>query len=137
MAEGILRSKIKENNLSWQVGSAGTASYHSGDAPDLRAQKELIKHAIDISKQRARKFTAYFFEEYDLIFAMDSMNYSDVIRQANSEDEKKKVSLIMNLTEPGKNTSVPDPYYDDALYPVVYKMLDSACNELIRKYMKE
>jgi protein-tyrosine-phosphatase len=34
MAEGILRKKIKDRNLSIEVDSAGTANYHVGQCPD-------------------------------------------------------------------------------------------------------
>ena len=39
----------------------------------------------------------------------------------------------MNMAEPGKNKAVPDPYYDDNLYEVVYQMIDEACEEIVRE----
>lgn len=134
MAEGIMRNKIEQHKLQWHVSSAGTAAYHAGEEPDRRAQVELKKYKIDISQQRAKKFNAYMFDEYDVIYAMDSSNYTDILHLAETEDEKNKVSMIMNLVEPGRNTSVPDPYYDDALYATVYNMLDAACDKILKKY---
>lgn len=134
MAEGIMRNKIEKHNLPWNVASAGTAAYHTGEPPDMRAQQELKKHNINIAHQRARKFTAHMFDEYDVIYTMDASNYRDVQRLANTENEKNKVHMIMNMVEPGLNKQVPDPYYDDALYKVVYAMLDAACESILEKY---
>ncbi|MFN0274104.1 MAG: low molecular weight protein-tyrosine-phosphatase [Chitinophagales bacterium] len=137
MAEGIMRSKIEKHKLPWNVASAGTAAYHSGEPPDHRAQKELKKYYIDISQQRARKFSAYMFEEYDIIFTMDASNYTDVLHLAKTEEEKSKIHLIMNLVEPGRNKSVPDPYFDDDLYSTVFEMLNEACDAVVKKYTTE
>jgi protein-tyrosine phosphatase len=134
MAEGIMRRKIEQNKLPWNVASAGTSAYHAGEAPDRRAQQELKKYNINISHQRAKKFTAYMFAEYDVIFTMDAGNYTDVIQLAQTENEKNKVHMIMNELDPGKNKSVPDPYYDDDLYVVVYEMLDEACEAIVQKH---
>lgn len=134
LAEGILRHKIKEAGLDWEVESAGTGSWHIGEAPDPRSQKIAQMHRIDISNQRAQKFSPYHFAEYDLIYTMDSSNYQDVISLAIKAEEKQKVDLIMNIAYPGMNQNIPDPYYDDALYEKVFQMLDIACEKIIQKY---
>ena len=133
LAEGILRHKAKQNGLPWHVESAGTGAWHVGQAPDPRSQKVAKLHGIDISHQRAQQFSPYHLETFDRIFAMDSSNYQDIIRHAKNDDEKNKVALIMNMAEPGKNKAVPDPYYDDNLYEVVYQMIDEACEEIVRE----
>ncbi|MBK7566257.1 MAG: low molecular weight phosphotyrosine protein phosphatase [Bacteroidetes bacterium] len=135
LAEGILRHKIKEAELDWEVQSAGTGSWHIGEAPDPRSQKIAKINGIDISKQKAQKFTQKLFSEFDRIYTMDSSNYRDVVNMAINEEDKNKVELIMNLVEPGKNKAVPDPYYDDDLYATVYEMLDKACEEIMKELM--
>ncbi|RME07480.1 MAG: low molecular weight phosphotyrosine protein phosphatase, partial [Bacteroidetes bacterium] len=37
LAEGILRKKIEERGLDWEVDSAGTGSWHIGEKPDPRS----------------------------------------------------------------------------------------------------
>ncbi len=49
MAEGVLKKKAKEHGLKIEVDSAGTSSYHIGEAPDTRMQKKALEHGIDIS----------------------------------------------------------------------------------------
>ncbi len=134
LAEGIMRNKIRLYALDWEVASAGTGSWHVGEAPDPRSQKIAKIHGIDISNQRAQKFSHYHFAEFDLIYTMDSSNYQDVISQAIHEEEKQKVELIMNIAYPGMNQNIPDPYYDDNLYEKVFQMLDTACDKIIQKY---
>ena len=48
LAEGIMRDKIKRNNLKIWVDSAGTSSQHIGEAPDRRMQKTAMLKVIDI-----------------------------------------------------------------------------------------
>lgn len=133
LAEGVLRHKAQQKGLNWHIESAGTGAWHVGQAPDPRSQKVALLHGIDISKQKAQQFSPYHLETFDKIYAMDSSNYQDIIRHAKNEIEKNKVELLMNNSEPGKNKAVPDPYYDDNLYEVVYQMIDEACEEIVRK----
>ena len=56
MAEGILKEKIKQTSINISVDSAGTSSYHIGEAPDKRMQQKGIEYGIDISNQRGRQF---------------------------------------------------------------------------------
>lgn len=133
LAEGVLRHKAQQKGLNWHIESAGTGAWHVGQAPDPRSQKVALLHGIDISKQKAQQFSPYHLETFDKIYAMDSSNYQDIIRHAKNELEKNKVELLMNNSEPGKNKAVPDPYYDDNLYEVVYQMIDEACEEIVRK----
>jgi len=135
LAEGIMRHKINQHGLNWEVRSAGTGSWHIGEAPDPRSQRIAKKHGIDISQQRAQKFSPYHFAEFDRIYTMDSSNFTDVMAQTENETERNKVEMIMNMVEPGRNKNIPDPYYDDALYEVVFGMLDTACEAIIQKYM--
>ena len=138
LAEGILRHKIEQAGLDWHVESAGTGSWHVGEAPDPRSQKIAALNGIDISRQKAQKFIPEHFSKFDVIYTMDSSNYRDVVNQATNESDKNKVELIMNVVIPGKNQAVPDPYYDDELYEVVYEMLDMACEGVVRSEgMKE
>ena len=105
MAEGLVRQTFKDKNIEAVLDSAGTIAFHSGEAPDHRAQAELRKHGIDISKLQARQFKASDLEEFDLIYAMDENNYYDILAQT-PEHLKHKVDLFMNLSQPGKNISV-------------------------------
>jgi protein-tyrosine phosphatase len=134
LAEGILRQKIEERGLPWEVDSAGTGSWHIGEAPDPRSIEIARKYGIDISGQRARQVRPRDLEYYDLILAMDSSNYRDVLRLASSNTNKEKVELIMNILQPDTNRPVPDPYWDDDGFEQVFRMLNEACEGVVEKW---
>ena len=129
LAEGILRSKV--NTLTVEVDSAGTGGWHAGEQPDPRSMDVAKKNGLDISYQRARKFTARDFEVFDYIFVMDTSNRQNVLNLAQSEEHISKVHLIMDELFPGENMDVPDPYYGGLNgFDQVFDMLDEACDSI-------
>lgn len=127
LAEGILKSKL--NPDFYIVDSAGTSAYHIGEVPDHRSIAIAKKNGIDISNQRARKFIANDFNEFDLIYAMDIENYYNICSLSTNKSNLLKVKLILNEINPLKDLSVPDPYYgEDYGFENVYEMLDKACS---------
>jgi protein-tyrosine phosphatase len=134
MAEGILRHKLRGMNLSVYTDSAGTSGFHIGQTPDSRAVDCLKEYGIDISDLRSRQFNKSDFAKYDLIYVMDRSNYNDVIEMARTPEDESKVAMIMNETNPETPIDVPDPWYgDEAGFHDVYRMLDGACDVIVRK----
>ena len=131
LAEGILQHKVGDKHL---VDSAGTGDWHVGEQPDRRSIATAKKYGVDISDQRAMHFNPVFFDEFDLVFAMDKQNFIDLQKLARNEEEKAKVKLILQ-DGIGEATNVPDPYYDnDDAFDHVYQLLDKATDGLIQKY---
>jgi protein-tyrosine phosphatase len=130
LAEGILAHKTQHLNI--EVDSAGTAGYHIGKLPDERSIEIAEKYNIDLTKQRARQFSRADFDDFDIIYAMDTNNYAHLISLADNKTERNKVRLILNEVNPEKFESVPDPYYggDDG-FQNIYNILDDACNKII------
>ncbi len=145
IAEGVMRHKIKQHGLNWTVESAGTESYHIGEQPYHFSQKICQAHGIDISSQRAKKFTADAFEEYDKIYAMAGDVYNAIERIGGGKADMHKVDYFLNelLTDSvhGKGlkpgSSVPDPYYgNEDGYTIVYEMIDKTCDAIVARYKK-
>ena len=134
LAEGIMRTKVHEQGLDWQIDSAGTGSWHVGNPPDPRSRSVAQQYGIDISGQRARQFKAGDLDEFDLVFAMDASNYQNILKHATDSRQEAKVHLIMNMADPGRNQGVPDPYWDDDGFEQVYQMLNRACESIIATY---
>lgn len=132
LAEGILKHKVEQHGLDWHVDSAGTGNWHVGELPDHRSIATARQYDIDITYQRARQFRVADFEHFDRIFVMDTQNYRDVLRLAQNDAQREKVKLILDLTHPGENRSVPDPYWDDDGFEHVFQLLDAACGKLIQ-----
>ena len=130
LAEGILTHKTKHLNVS--VNSAGTAAYHIGESPDKRSIEIASKYNIDLSSQRARQFSRQDFEDFDIIYAMDTSNYAHLISLSETKEEQEKIRLILNEITPLACESVPDPYYGiDNGFQLVYDMLDQACDKIV------
>ncbi|MGB1307654.1 MAG: low molecular weight protein-tyrosine-phosphatase [Oceanihabitans sp.] len=132
LAEGILRSKLSSKNFT--IDSAGTGNYHVGDLPDKRSIKIGNKYGIDITNQRGRQFKVSDFDAFDIIYAMDSSNYTNIIKLARNQEDVAKVKQILNEVYPNKNFDVPDPYTGGILgFENVFKMLDEACEIIATK----
>lgn len=134
MAQGILEKKAAEHQLAISVDSAATSDYHIGDAPDVRSVKKSLEYNIDISNYRGRQISKEDFHDFDLIFAMDTSNYENIVALTANEEERAKVELILNLNHPNSNMSVPDPYFggEDG-FENVYRLLDAACDKLVEE----
>ncbi len=134
IAEGILQKYIDDKNLDWETDSAGTSGWHNGEQPDSRSIDVSRKNGIDISGQRSRKFVKADFSHFDLILAMDTSNYKNILTMAESDEDKSKVKLILNYSFPGENRAVPDPYYDGG-FDHVYDLLRIACEDLLAEHL--
>lgn len=135
LAEGILQEKVKKAGLDWVVDSAGTNHYHTGDAPHPLSQKIALINGIDISQQRARRFTSEDLTQFDKIYALAGDVLNDIQRITGNKFDSAKVDLLLNEQYPGKNLDLPDPYYGgEPDFHEVYELLDEACDQLILKY---
>jgi len=131
LAEGILKSRVDSNKIL--VDSAGTAGYHLGNMPDIRSIAVAQKYGIDIHQQKCRKFTSKDFNAFDIIYAMDNSNYSNIIALAKDKEEISKVKLLLSETNI-ETKEVPDPYYDkDEGFEIVFRLIDKACEAIAKK----
>ena len=126
IAEGIMR---KLGGKKVEVDSAGTAGYHIGSYPDTRMISTGFEHGIDISNLRARQFQSDDFDSFDLIFAMDSSNYRNIISLAKDDNDKKKVKMML------ENSNIPDPFYgNDEGFEHVYQLIYEACQKFLDNF---
>ncbi|MBX2906221.1 MAG: low molecular weight phosphotyrosine protein phosphatase [Taibaiella sp.] len=135
IAEGVMQHKANAAGLDWIIDSAGTNSYHTGEAPHRHSQAICKANGIDISDQRARKFVASDFESYDKIYAMAGDVYLEINRIGGGHADMRKVDYFLNELEPGANASVPDPWYgNEDGYEPVYDMINATCEKILSKY---
>lgn len=132
LAQGILESKVSTKEIF--VDSAGTSGYHQGNLPDPRSISIASMYSLDITNQRSRKFVVSDFDQFDLIYAMDESNYTNIIDLARDEKDIAKVKLILDELLGSDLKNVPDPYYGgDHGFENVYKMLEEACDVIASK----
>ena len=137
LAEGILREKARAAGLDWEIDSAGTNGYHTGEAPHPLSQKVARLNGIDIGSQRARRFTAADFQHFDKIYAMAVDVIDDMRRIAGRQFDAAKVELLMNEVHPGRDEDVPDPWYGpEPGYHEVFSMLDRAADQIVAKFQE-
>lgn len=131
MAQGILEAELESrgaNHIS--VDSAGTGSWHVGDAPDSRAIATARSAGVDISGQLARQISLDDFSNFDLILAMDAQNHRDLsAMMPQNANAKLAMCLDYSTIDPGGN--VPDPYYGgDNGFTKVLALLQESCAKI-------
>ncbi|MDZ7600407.1 MAG: low molecular weight protein-tyrosine-phosphatase [Hoeflea sp.] len=131
LAEGIFRAVLSEAGLGGRVAidSAGTGSWHQGDAPDPRSVETAARHGIDISAQRARQLAPEDFDRFDLIFAMDRSNEA-TLKARSPSSRHGRIFLFLDYTL-GHRADVPDPYYGGTDgFEDVFQLLREGCTVL-------
>lgn len=121
MAEVVLTEKIRRASLATRatVVSAGTGDWHVGNPMDRRAAAALTANGYDASNHRATQFDSAWFEECDLILAMDESNLSDLASLgAASVTERLRMFRDFDpcvhdasASASAGDRDVPDPYY--------------------------
>lgn len=129
-AEGALRFVAeREGRLDdFIIDSAGTGSWHIGDAPDLRSQAACRKRGFDIASHRARQVTREDFNRFDWILACDRDNYA-ALSDLMPEGCRAKLEFLLRFGEvKDAPIAVPDPYYGraDGFEYVVQLCLEAA-----------
>ena len=136
-AEAVCRSIVAKQGLedTIHVDSAGTGSWHIGEAPDSRTQDTALSRGIDMSWQRARQVTSDDFFDFDYLLAMDRQNLS-ALRRLQPDDHSAVVELYMNYSRRSRGIEVPDPYYGGSNgFNIVFDMVEEASRELINQIL--
>lgn len=138
MAEGIFRDKAETLGLTIEFDSCGTGSWHVGESPDKRAQSCMVDMGSDISDLRARQFSVEDFKRFDRIYVMDESNLNDVLALAETDEDRGKVEMVLNSIYPGKDASVPDPYFGgDRGFVQVFDMLSASAEKILGEISNE
>lgn len=116
--------------------SAGTSSYHIGAFPDRRMQAAARDRGMTI-KGKARQFEIGDFEAFDLIVAMDSENYRDILHLDPKGKYRDKVRLMCEFATQHSERDVPDPYYGGQQgFDRVIDLLLDACDGLLQHILE-
>lgn len=133
-AEGVFAALLAKNNMTehFRIDSAGTHAYHTGDAPDLRAQKAARNRGVEIKHIRARIINNRDFEEFDHILVMDEENFTHVDGICPDE-HKHKVAYLLDYAPHFDTREVPDPYYGGSYgFDRVLDMAEAAAEGLLQ-----
>ncbi len=132
MAEVVLSDRIESAGLSGavEVVSSGTGGWHVGDPMDRRAAVALTARGYDASRHRARRFDAGWFDDCDLILAMDADNHADIT--ALGEPDRVRMFRDFDPRAEVGDREVPDPYFggDDG-FEAVLSMVERTADTLV------
>jgi protein-tyrosine phosphatase len=139
-AEGVFRHLVAEAGLTraFEIDSAGTASYHSGEPPDPRARAAGERAGIPIGGQ-ARQFVIADFARFDHVIAMDVANAKDLRRIAPSQEASRKIRLLRSFDPAAAESApIPDPYYgEEQGFDDVLELCRTACRHLLEVIREE
>ncbi len=135
IAEVVMRTKIAAAGLDDRVvvDSAGTGDWHAGGPADERTIETLRAHGYDDGGHIARQFKADWFDEVDLVVAMDGKNLQSLRWLADGDSAGKIVRLrSFDPASRGGDLDVPDPYYGDTdHFEEVLRMVEAGCDGLL------
>ncbi|MEY9928211.1 protein-tyrosine phosphatase [Catenulispora sp. GP43] len=129
MAEHVLRKHVDDEGLADAVvvDSSGTGGWHVGDPADRRTVRTLQRHGFT-SDHSARKFQRDWFEDYDLVIALDAGHLRELRALARDDRDRDKLRLLRSFDpSAGPDLDVPDPYYDgDEAFEHVLDLIERA-----------
>lgn len=132
-AEGVFRKLVADAGLSGAIvaDSAGTHAYHTGEAPDPRAQRAAARRGYDLSGLCARRVERADFERFDLVVAMD-LEHFEILSGLAGAAGAAKLKMMMSFASRFEEKDVPDPYYGGPQdFERVLDMLEDAARGLL------
>lgn len=134
VAEVVFANLVNELGLTQRfvVSSAGTGDWHVGQPADPRALRSLAHAGYDGSTHRARQFDPDWFDQLDLVIALDA-SHDRMLRAWAPPEHRAKVRLLLSyLPNNFGSLDVADPYYsDDAAFTQVLAQVEQACEALL------
>lgn len=132
-AHGVFETLLKLESLEQQIAvdSCGTAAWHVGKAPDLRAIEAARQRGVELRHLRARQVCPSDFENFDYILAMDHSNLSELeaMKPAHCDNH---LGLFLDFATGFDCAEVPDPYYGDGDgFAQVLDMVEDASRGLL------
>ena len=138
-AEGVFRKVVEDAGMTeWvHIESAGTHAFHSGAAPDHRAQAAAQRRGVALHDIRARRVSDDDFEVFDYILVMDRDNLEE-LKQRAPEGHHDKVHLFLEFAGASQVSEVPDPYYGGASgFELVLDLVETASQQLLERIRRE
>lgn len=129
-AEAVFLKKVHNRNLDhlFDVDSAGTGAWHTGNQADPRSREEGANRGYDLLS-RARQIKTADSDAFDLIICMDEDNRQNALSLGIPST---KIRLLSDWHPDSHQNDIPDPYYggQDG-FVFMYDLIEIACERLI------
>lgn len=138
-AQGFFQQLIYQEGLEkyFNIDSAGTSSYHIGEAPDQRSIQAAKVQGVDISSLRARQFCAEDFTRFDYLIAMDRENVRN-IKLLQPRSSNVNPQLFLEYARNTEISEVPDPYLGGIEgFEEVITLIQSASEGLLKSIVEK
>ena len=134
-AEGVFLHLLEQQEIHdhFVVDSAGTGSWHVGNAADKRMQAAANRRGIHLPS-RARQIDLNDLETFDLVLTMDQHNLTAVkgLAQDAGKRANARIEPMLSFCRRVSESEVPDPSYGgDAGFEHVLDLLEDACEGLL------
>lgn len=129
-ADVVLEHLLDEAGLGdrVRVGSGGMREWHIGKSMDPRSASTLTTRGYDATRHRARQVTAPWFEEEDVLLAMDEGHLAELGQLRRTD----RVRLFGDFDPLTPGVEVPDPYYGGSEgFEEVLDMIERTCRALV------
>lgn len=132
-AEAVFREQVARARLHDVIttSSAGIGGWHAGEGADARSLAALRAHGYDAGSHRARQWKRSWWDDVELVVALDHGHLADLAQQAPAG---RQVVLLRDFDPAvaGRSLPVPDPYYGGPRgFEDVLVMIEAACAGLL------
>ncbi len=142
-AEGIFQHLVNKRELQpyFEIDSAGTSAYHTGESANRNAQKIAQHHEVKLHS-KARRFERFDLEYFDLIIAMDKENFANIGQLDAENSYAEKIMLLREFDKSPEDKQVPDPYSGgidgfENVFNIVHRCCISLLDELEKQIVVE
>jgi protein-tyrosine phosphatase len=130
-AEAVMRKLVDDAGLAdeFVIDSAGTGSWHDGDAPHALATDVAAAHGY-VLDGHARGVQPGELVDWDVVVGLDRSHVRELRDMAPDLDSRLKVRLLLDGAE------VPDPYYGSrADFERTFELIEQGCRELLAQLL--
>jgi protein-tyrosine phosphatase len=141
LAAAILANKGGDR---FSVSSSGTSGWHDGEPAHHLSERAWVEAGYSYT-HTSRRFHTSFYQEADLVLAMDLTNRANLLNAAPSNEARTKVMMLRSFdpllahidptSREAELLQVPDPWGEEfESYQEVRAMLDRAIDGLISTF---
>ncbi|XP_053947223.1 uncharacterized protein LOC128855962 [Anastrepha ludens] len=138
MAESVMKHWVEDNELSWEVDSAGLRTWNVGRKPDERCIKVLAENGLT-TEHVGRQISIVDFYNHDYILAMDELNLRELETLAKDSSQQRcaKVELLGKYIGRPEDQIIRDPYFTNSMggFRCAFVQITESCQNFIAEHM--